>query len=310
MSTEPFDWTALPAGATAFWETGGALFREQKARLAVDGIEPVDRSDGEGSLWTPAVDFDLDEKVTGGLVDGGKSFMPARETWRIASASSPALLLRGTILRLEAVIPDRFLEGLGTNFWSTEDASLDVRYIHSALEGRWGPAALLADGLIVPIDHPIVGNDERAERLVRDLQQITRDFRSKNGLPADGGHARPMSSLGPIDAHLAYVNGQLRQIADRRSVVLATGLEGIVVAPQSYPVTSISPDTYGDRTGTWGDGADWLEYWAGLGGTWVNLTLVIDEAGQPCIRYESQWRKGDIIERLPDGRYPAFNFYW
>jgi hypothetical protein len=25
--------------------------------------------------------------------------------------------------------------------------------------------------------------------------------------------------------------------------------------------------------------------------------------------YESQWRKGDPIEPLPHGRYPAFNFH-
>lgn len=68
------------------------------------------------------------------------------------------------------------------------------------------------------------------------------------------------------------------------------------------------PDTYGDRTGSWDDGVEWLDYWAGLGGSWVNLGIACDDDG-PFIEYESQWRHGDPIEPLPHGRCPAFNFH-
>ena len=80
--------------------------------------------------------------------------------------------------------------------------------------------------------------------------------------------------------------------------------------PQTYPrQPHIDADTYGDRTGVWGDGRDWLEYWASLGGYWVNLGIATSDGGRPYIAYETQWRKGDPIERLPSGLYPAFNFH-
>ena len=70
----------------------------------------------------------------------------------------------------------------------------------------------------------------------------------------------------------------------------------------------VRPDTYGDRVGVWGDGVEWLDYWASLGTAWVNLGIATDDTGQPCIVYETQWRKGDDWEPLVD-RYPAFNFH-
>jgi hypothetical protein len=89
---------------------------------------------------------------------------------------------------------------------------------------------------------------------------------------------------------------------------VADGIERLRVKPATYPGTQIEPDTYGDRTGSWDDGVEWLHYWAGLGGSWVNLGIALDDEG-PFIEYESQWRKGDPIEPLPEGRYPAFNFH-
>ena len=80
---------------------------------------------------------------------------------------------------------------MGTNAWSIDPSGLGVSFLHSALEGRWGGAAMLADRLIVPLDHAIVGDDDRADRLVRDLQDITRAFRSANGLPPEGVPSPP-----------------------------------------------------------------------------------------------------------------------
>lgn len=121
--------------------------------------------------------------------------------------------------------------------------------------------------------------------------------------------ARPKSHLAPIDEHLAYINGQLRMLAARASVALPAGIEGLKVVPQTYPGAAISDDTYGDRTGNWGDGVDWLEYWAGLGGSWVNLGIITGADGDPAIAYETQWRKGDPIEPIPGDGYPAINFH-
>lgn len=116
---------------------------------------------------------------------------------------------------------------------------------------------------------------------------------------------RPASEA-PLADHLVYVSGCLRILA--RRYTLSGGIDGLRMKPPTYPGTTIEADTYGDRTGSWGNGAKWLEYWAGLGGSWVNLGIASDVDG-PFIEYESQWRKGDPIESLPDGRYPAFNFH-
>ena len=116
----------------------------------------------------------------------------------------------------------------------------------------------------------------------------------------------PDGSDAPLADHLAYVNGCLRILA--RRYTLPDGIEGLRVKPATYPGTAIEPDTYGDRTGSWGNGVEWLDYWAGLGGWWVNLGIAKDDDG-PFIEYESQWRKGDPVEPLPDGHYPAFNFH-
>lgn len=67
-------------------------------------------------------------------------------------------------------------------------------YLDSALEGWWGGAAVLADHLIVSPDHPILSDDDRADRLVRDLQSITRRFREAAGsaeMLARDPHDRP-----------------------------------------------------------------------------------------------------------------------
>jgi hypothetical protein len=185
-----FEWGVMPSGTERYWRLAWALLAEQTARLAIDGIVPQDYRSGEGSRWAPAVDLALGEVSTFGWT-GGEEFVPGRSVWGIASSGCAARLVRGTVLRLAAVIPDSHLGGLGTNFWSVEGTELGVRFIHSALEGRWGGAAVLADQLIVPIDHPIVGDGDRAEDLVRDLQDITRAFRVANDLPAEGRSPSP-----------------------------------------------------------------------------------------------------------------------
>lgn len=105
--------------------------------------------------------------------------------------------MRGTVLRFEAGLPGFTSEGLGLHAWSLDPALLGVGFVPSALEGRWGGAALLADLLIVRAGHPILRDDARADRLVRDLQDITRAFRAENGLPepdpgASRQHARDL----------------------------------------------------------------------------------------------------------------------
>jgi hypothetical protein len=181
----PFDWNVMRSGTDRYWTLAWAMLAEQRARLAADEIVPRDRFGEEGSLWTPAVDLSLSEPTTFTWFDEGV-FVPARRIVAIAAAGVPERLCRGEVLRLEAVRVDRYWEGMGTNFWSVDGGRLGVGFIHSALEGRWGGAAVLADGLIVPVGHPIVGDAARADRLVADLQTITRAFRAANGLPADG----------------------------------------------------------------------------------------------------------------------------
>lgn len=109
----------------------------------------------------------------------------------------------------------------------------------------------------------------------------------------------------PIEAYLTAIDRTLHRMS---RYPLPDGIGVLRVKPNTYPGTMIEADTYGDRTGLWGDGRDWLEYWASLGGYWINLGIAADADG-PYINYESQWRKGDPIEHLPDGFYPAFNFH-
>ena len=150
---------------------------------------PWDRSGLEGSLWTPAVDLDLGAPTVSTLPEV-RAFVPFRPAWSVADARSETRLMRGTVLRLEAVGWDRAWERLGSNAWSGDPTTTGVGFIHSALEDRWGGPPLLADALIVPLDHPIVGDSSRADRLVADLQDITRTFRVRIGQPAGGecGH--------------------------------------------------------------------------------------------------------------------------
>jgi hypothetical protein len=188
----PFGWDTTPSSPSRYWPLTWALFAEMTKRLEVDGIvaDPNDRCDPcvpharAGTIWAPAVDLALDEPTDRTWFEAGQ-YVPGRSVRSIAEGRSPGRLLRGTLLRLEAVQPDRFLDGVGANFWSVPDASLDVGFIHSALEARWGGAARLADILIVPASHPFLGDDERADRLVRDLQEIARSFRIAAGLPAN-----------------------------------------------------------------------------------------------------------------------------
>ena len=189
-----FDWKAMPwspSGTDRYWQLAWALLREQMERLALDGIAWRDEHFGEpGAPWTPAVDLALGDRSTVVWL-GGERFTPARDVRAIAAGAVGKRILRGTVVRLRDVIPDGSWEGLGTNYWSIDDAELGVPFLQSALEGRWGGAAMLADALIVPVDHPIVGDDVRADRLVLDLQDITRAFRVAHRLPAEGESASP-----------------------------------------------------------------------------------------------------------------------
>jgi hypothetical protein len=82
---------------------------------------------------------------------------------------------------------------------------------------------------------------------------------------------RSASGDAPRADHLAYVNACLRILAGRYT--LPSSIGDLRVMPATYPGTAIEPDTYGDRTGSWDDGVDWLDYWAGLGWWWVNLGI-------------------------------------
>ena len=164
----PFDWGIMAIGRHDISGVAGLLLREQVARLAADGIVPRDRlgqessmpwdrSGMEGSRWTPAVDLDLGAPTVSALPEV-RAFVPFRPVWSVADARSETRLMRGTVLRLEAVGWDRAWERLGSNAWAGDPTTLGVGFIHSALEDRWGGPPLLADALIVPLDHPIVGD--------------------------------------------------------------------------------------------------------------------------------------------------------
>jgi hypothetical protein len=199
-TTGAFDWDVHPAKQSLYWPLTWALLAEMKKRLKVDGIVPDkdDRCDVRrsvryprtGTLWTPALDLSLGAPSDFTWFEKGE-YVPARSIYSIAEGAPDGRLLRGTVLRLEAVCDDRYGEGMGTNFWSLPEGGIDVALVHSALEGRWGGSAVLADALIVPIDHPFLGDDDRADRLVRDLQDVVRSFRITAGLPMDGRHPAP-----------------------------------------------------------------------------------------------------------------------
>ncbi len=125
---------------------------------------------------------------------GDKPCTPARDVQAVAAGRPGGRLVRGTVLRLEVIVPCYHWEGIATLVWSARDAGLGVPFLHSGMVARWSHAALLANHLIVPVDHPIVGDDDRADLLVRDLQDVTRAFREANGLPPDGWPA-PASAV-------------------------------------------------------------------------------------------------------------------
>lgn len=186
----PFDWEAAPSGTDAYWQFTWDLVAEQKERLAHYGIVPRDPFGGEGTLWAPAVDLEL-----GRVETGQEPYVAMRPIWGVATATTPAdpprwgflrktervRLFAGTPLRLVARIPDLTDTGLGANVWRLSRRRLGrAPFIHSAREGRWGGAAVLGDCLILPFEHPLLGNAARADRLVRDLQEITLSFRARH----------------------------------------------------------------------------------------------------------------------------------
>jgi hypothetical protein len=187
----PFDWEVMASGNARYWQLAWDLLAEQRNRLALDAIAtPSCRMGDEGTCWTPAVDLALDDQ-SAFAVDDAVQFVPARLVGAVAAGDDPERLLRGTVLRLECCVIDRVVDGIGVNVWSVTEADLGVPFLRSAFEGRWGGAPALANLLIVPLDHPIVGDDERADRLVRDLQDITRAVREADGLAREGRFERP-----------------------------------------------------------------------------------------------------------------------
>ncbi len=186
---EPFDWEVVPSGTDLYWTLCWALLAKQLEVIADAGIEPLrphgatERYSKVGTFWTPAVDLALGRISTFTVHD--VPYRPARDIVSITAGDAAERIHAGTALRLEAALQAD--EHMGTNYWSVVNDDLDVSFVNSALGGRWGGAACLADGLIVPIEHPIVGDRKRADRLVRDLQAVTRSFRTANGLSARTG---------------------------------------------------------------------------------------------------------------------------
>jgi len=193
----PFEWSVMhqveahpsPRSTwTSNWAAGRELLERQRNYLLGSGLDLMELerqrfADAKFVEWTPLVDLALGRPDTTAW-HSGRPYIPARSICSIAEGGTPGRLVRGTPLQYFEAQPDLSYEAMGNFVWSV--AGLDVPYIHSAMEGRWGGAALLADALIVPRDHPWVGDDAQADKLVLNLREIVLDFRRVNGLQLDG----------------------------------------------------------------------------------------------------------------------------
>jgi hypothetical protein len=187
----PFEWSVMHlvegdgAGSrwTSNWAAAWELLELQRTYLSDYGLELIELSKIRGAEqpmeWAPLVDLTLGTIYTDGWYRD-KTYSPERSVDSIASGSSSLRLSRGTALRFVVARPDHMWEGMGDFVWSVVGS--DVPYLRTAMEGRWGGAALLADALIVPHEHPWVGDEARADELVRGLQTVVTTFRQENRL--------------------------------------------------------------------------------------------------------------------------------
>ncbi len=195
-----FSWEALETGADPrYWELGWELVRRQRERIH-DDVPPDLRNDPRGTDAVAIADLAVgrERDMTTYLRFHDERFVRGRDIVGIASDPGQSVIPSGASLRLIAQVPDHYYEGLGCNFWLTDDE----RPYASAFEGRWGMEATLADALIVPARTPLASDSAAQRRLLDDLRAITIAFRVERGLPPeaateDPGAARIAERLDP-----------------------------------------------------------------------------------------------------------------
>jgi hypothetical protein len=169
----PFEWSLPESGDV---RSSADLVRRYLLLLKSVGVEAVWGSREAGRLWTPLVDLSLGPLVTKPwIVWEPEAFFPARWLPRVAAGTDIPVLPRGTVMRFERHCMNPALLGWDSLIWSMAESRLDVHFVWSADDLNGGSNGVLANQVIVPIEHPLVGDDEVANRLVRDLQAIRLD---------------------------------------------------------------------------------------------------------------------------------------
>ncbi len=188
--TQRFSWEAIEtSGDPRYWKLGWELFKRQVTRIHEDAPagSPNGERDGDAIVVADLEDRPVSAHSASYLGFSDARFAHARDIVAIGDASSPSVVRAGTVLHVVAQIHDQYNEGLGANFWVSNDGQPYA----SALEGRWGIDALLADALIVPLGTPLASDPAAQRRLLDDLRTITVAFRVEHGLPPEGAKEDP-----------------------------------------------------------------------------------------------------------------------
>jgi hypothetical protein len=167
----PFEW-ALPSGGD--FQATRALVDRYRDHVRSVGVVPVDGSRQPGSLRTPLVDLGLGPRVAEPWLPWQPAaWFPARWISSIAAGAESSLLTRGAVLRFEGHCRNPGLTGHDTLVWSEIGPDgVDVAFLWSADDLAGGSHGVLSTDVIVPLGHPMSGDDGGADRLVHDLQAI------------------------------------------------------------------------------------------------------------------------------------------
>jgi hypothetical protein len=231
--TANFSWEAITSSHDfRYWQLGWQLVALQRDVIAsvLAAKESTSRRT-KGQRHIVLMDLAVDDELCDWLDYLGDSTTPShylgcRNITQPAVAATETRLQAGTSLSWDADIPDRMWEGLGLTLWGDQERHA---WYASALEGRWGCAAVLADALIVP--ETALGDTSPPTELVGRLVEVTVGFRREHGLAPEGAE---------VDPAIAEFVGSLRSIDD----ATRGRLEQNSVDLQLERVVGLPPEVY------------------------------------------------------------------
>jgi hypothetical protein len=192
--SQHFSWQAIATSHDPrYWTLGGELMVLQVSvieRFAAERSRHLER------LYAPLADLAIGGTSSPSFLSYLRAdpdhYPGCCDVDDVASGRTGPIIPAGTTLRLLAELPDPSYEGLGANLWQ---GTTDGRFYATALEGRWGFEAVLADALIVPADTAALDDRDSGQRLLGELRAVTSEFRRTRGLLPEGVSTDPRIAL-------------------------------------------------------------------------------------------------------------------